>query len=309
MLIPSGLTQPDVALINNVAPAHLEGFGSIEGIARAKAEIFSGLSDNGIAIINLDSDFSEDWLELNKQRLCITYSVSGSADVFASDIEFGVDGCASFTLNVKGDSTSVTLTLPGEHNVANALAVAAAATAVEIPAAVIAAGLSNVEAVSGRLHPLQLTENLLVIDDTYNANPGSVKAAIDYLMKLPGKAILVLGDMGELGPDARELHREIGGYALNAGVAQLFTCGLLSTATADGFGASARHFTDKHALIEALARIGDEQTAVLVKGSRSARMEDVVEALTARFGADSDTDSIRDNSIQAGTNNTDRGNA
>lgn len=271
--------RPGVALVNNVAPAHLVGFGTLEGVARAKGEIYQSLDADGLAIINLDEPFSSLWLELVNDRPRLTYGSAASADVRGSDVRLEGDGCCSFLLHIHGSAVRVTLPIPGRHNVANALAAAAIARAVGLELEDIAAGLAGVPSVSGRMKMGRGLNGARLIDDSYNANPGSVRAAIDTLVSFAGRRVLVLGDMAELGATAAQLHREVGQYAREQGVDELWTVGQFSEEAATAFGASARHCASRDDLAAKLGSVLNTEVTVLVKGSRSAGMEAVVAAL------------------------------
>lgn len=271
--------EPDIALVNNVAPAHLQGFGSLDGVAHAKGEIYQGLSARGIAIVNRDEPFADDWLQSLEGRTVLSYGLGNDmVDVRALAVESLADGCCRFRLWVRGESAEVTLTIPGRHNVMNALAAACCAYAAGAELADIAAGLSSAVTVGGRMRVLGGLRGARVVDDSYNANPGSVRAAIDTLAQFAGRRVLVLGDMGELGDSAARLHAELGSYARERGIDELWTVGPLSAAAAATFG-SDRHFDDRTALADSLAPLLDREMTVLIKGSRSAGMEAVVAAL------------------------------
>lgn len=289
------LTQPDVAILNNVAEAHLEGFGSIQGVVQAKGEIFNGLNDDGIAIVNGDSEYKEYWLtRLNEKfhansKHILQFGLSAELDsisgsVTASDISLNKLGCATFTLHIDADSISIELALPGKHNVNNALAAASACYSVGASLQDIKLGLSKMASVKGRVNLHQVSDNLLVIDDTYNANVQSVKAAIDLLSSYEGKNILVLGDMAELGTDARRYHKEVGEYALTKDVDVLMSIGELSQSASSVMNKKGEHFSSQADVITKLEQlISNTECAIsiLVKGSRSAKMEQIVEQIIA----------------------------
>lgn len=278
----SHLVKPVAAVITNVGVAHLEGFGSREGIARAKGEIYAGLESTGVACINLDDPFASYWRELCRQRPQLHFSAKQTADVWASDIHQASTGCPAFTLHIGKESQAVALQLVGLHNVANALAAATLAHACRIPLSRIVTGLGNTRPVPGRLNVYALDENRRVIDDTYNANPASMKAAIDVLATMPGRKVLVTGDMGELGAATESGHVEVGEYAKMKKIDALYTVGQYGHFTASGFGSDAKVFSDQQGLIEDLEKELETVVTLLVKGSRSARMENVVHALTDR---------------------------
>ncbi|WP_341502924.1 UDP-N-acetylmuramoyl-tripeptide--D-alanyl-D-alanine ligase [Gallaecimonas sp. GXIMD4217] len=280
----AALVRPRVALVNNVAAAHLEGFGTLSGVARAKGEIYGALDRDGIAVVNLDDDFAQDWLGRLQDREVLTFGQRPDADIRAEQVLTRDDGCSQFKLVLKQQSVAVSLPLPGRHNVANALAAAAMAHALGVTPALIASGLATVKPVPGRLNVLPLGERGRLIDDTYNASVGAVMAAIDLLAGYGGRRVLVLGDLGELGEKARHYHAELGRYAKEKGIDNLLTQGVLSQAASDAFGLGAGHFDDKETLVTRLeALLADEQQpiSILVKGARSARMEAVVEKVAA----------------------------
>lgn len=285
----TGLTQPDVAVINNIAAAHLEGFGSLCGVARAKGEIFEGLSENGIALYNQDCQFANKWQWRLENKTVRRFSCVSESDCFSSNVVLDDRGCASFTLNTHVGNTFIELTVPGKHNVCNA--VAAALIALEFGASLddIRIGLAEMQPVSGRLNIHQLSPDLRLIDDTYNANVESIKAATELLASYPGKRILILGDMGELGAEARSYHQEVGEHALTCKIDHLLTVGVLSQVTTDTFNQSQKtgsHFSSKEALVEALHPLienEEQQISILIKGSRSAHMEDVVKKVISLY--------------------------
>lgn len=273
------LAQPDVALVNNVMPAHIAGFGSLEGVALAKGEIYLGLAAQGTAVVNIDDAFAPQWLAQLQQQSVIKVSLSdSSADCFARDITPAAEG-TGFTLVVQENTIAIHLPTPGEHNVRNALAAAACAFAVGANLSEIKRGLENFVPVSGRLSRRRARCGALVIDDSYNANPGSVRAAINVLAVQPGQKILVLGDMGELGEHAESMHAEVGHFAKTQQVDRLLTVGSLSRHASEAFGESAQHFATHAALMPILNTLIDEQTTVLIKGSRSAKMDVIVREL------------------------------
>ncbi len=274
-----GLVQPHAVVINNIGTAHLEGFGGREGIAKAKGEIFSGLLADGTAIINLDDEFAQYHVALCAKNKILTFSThNNNADIYASDARRLAGGVWAFNLHIAEQSTPITLQLIGQHNVANALAAAGLAWACGLSLQQIQQGLNQAQAAAGRMVMHQRGQ-VTVIDDTYNANPSSVQAAIDELALCSGRRIVVLGAMGELGADAEALHRQVGEYAQAKLLDALYCVGNFSTATASGYGAQAKVFAEQTALIDALrVELGSEVT-ILVKGSRSARMENVVHAL------------------------------
>lgn len=278
----SRMAAPTVALITNAGPAHLEGFGSLEGVARAKGEIFEGLPAHGTAVINADDAYAAFWRKLaGRARTTLAFGLEGGADVHADAVTVLPDGSSSFTLVTPQGAVPVTLPLPGRHNVVNALAAAAAALAAGADLEALRAGLGAVRAAPGRLQMRPARAGARILDDTYNANPASLAAALETLGGLPGSHWLVLGDMGELGPEGEALHAQAGRQARAAGVERLYTVGELSRSAARAFGAGAQHFPDAGALAEALAAALRPEVTVLVKGSRFMAMERVVGALTS----------------------------
>jgi UDP-N-acetylmuramoyl-tripeptide--D-alanyl-D-alanine ligase len=278
------LARPDVGVITNAGPAHLEGFGSIEDVARAKGELFADLAADGVAVINTEDRYAPLWRELAGDRRQVTFGLESQADVRARGIE--ADGERTrFTLVTPDGEMPVELPLAGRHNVLNALAAAAAAGALGLDVRRIGIGLTAAAPVAGRLQ-LRVSDipGVRLIDDSYNANPASLAAAVDWLTAQPGDAWLVLGDMAELGAGAAAAHAEAGRAARAAGVVRLFALGPLARAAADAFGHGAAHFDDRDALIAALRRELSSGVNLLVKGSRSARMDRVAHALFAGDG-------------------------
>lgn len=274
------LTRPEAALVNNLAAAHLEGFGSLAGVAKAKGEIYTGLPENGIAIMNADNNDWLNWQSIIGDRLVWRFSPNAAnSDFTAANIHVTSHG-TEFTLQTPMGSIDVLLPLPGRHNIANALAAAALSMAVGATLTAIKAGLAALKAVPGRLFPIQLSENQLVLDDAYNANVGSMTAAVQVLSEMPGYRVLVVGDMAELGAESEACHLQVGEAAKAAGIDRVLSTGKLSQAISHASGVG-EHFADKAALIARLHALLQEQPmmTILVKGSRSAAMEDVVHAL------------------------------
>lgn len=272
------LTQwscPSVGIITNAGPAHLKGFGSVTGVARGKGELFEELPENGIAVINADDPFADLWRRLAGSRRCITYGLVRQAEVRAT-----VVAPDRLELHWDGRTLPVRLRLPGRHNRLNALASAAAALALEVPGQAIHAGLEAIRPIPGRLCWRKGIGGARILDDTYNANPASLAAAIRVLAESSGRLWLVLGDMAELGDTARRLHRRAGWLARAGGVERLLAIGELAAESAAGFGPGAERFDDQETLVKVLsARLGPD-VAVLIKGSRSAAMDIVAGQLT-----------------------------
>ena len=274
------LTRPESALVNNLAAAHLEGFGSLAGVAKAKGEIFNGLPANGTAILNADSNDWPHWqANLHGKRVWRFSPQASDSDFTARDIRLRVDGTHFILQTPRGD-IDVTLPLPGRHNIANALAAAALALSVDAPLSAIQRGLKNLQAVPGRLFPIRLGEHQLLLDDSYNANVGSMTAAAQVLGEMPGYRVMVVGDMAELGEEAEQCHREVGLAAKAAGVDRVLSVGTLSANISESSGVG-EHFATKTALTERLRTLLSEhrELTVLIKGSRSAAMEQVVQNL------------------------------
>ena len=276
------IAAPTVALITNAGPAHLEGFGSVEGVARAKGELFAGLSEQGTAILNHDDVYAPLWRDLIGKRRVLSFGLEHAADVSA---EWAPAAHGSYMrMHTPQGQLEIRLHLPGRHNVLNALAASAAALAAGAELTDIQRGLESMQPVAGRLQMKNGIHRSAVIDDSYNANPASLSAAIEVLAAYPTTKWLVLGDMAELGADAASMHAEVGRQAHAVGINRLFASGSLSSLAAQSFGKDARHFATQNELItalqDALAAVTPGTVTLLVKGSRSAQMEHVVAALT-----------------------------
>jgi UDP-N-acetylmuramoyl-tripeptide--D-alanyl-D-alanine ligase len=283
------LTRPGIGVVTNAGAAHLEGFGGLEGVARAKGELFQALDAEGVAVLNADDRFAPLWAQLIGARATLRFGLEQAADVSVvpgtEQMDIGDALTTRFTLRSPAGDIPIRMQLCGRHNVSNACAATAAALAAGAGIADIQRGLASLEAVKGRLQLKRVMAEVRVLDDTYNANPTSLRAALEVLAVAPGKKILVLGDMGELGAGAEGMHGELGEEARDAGVDQLFTVGELTRFTTQRFGAGARHFATQEELISALrAELNARQrqaVTVLVKGSRRMQMERVVAALVA----------------------------
>lgn len=264
------LAKPTIAVINNAAEAHLEGLQNVAGVAKAKGEIFLGLTRDGTAILNRDDPHFDYWRGLIGHHHYLSFGLENSADISAKYIE-------NQPLNIQTPQGEMTITLPllGRHNAANALAATACAIAANIDLVMIKAGLENVKPAPGRMRQYELANNVKIIDDTYNANPFSLNAAVNTLATCPGIKIVVLGDMKELGTEAKALHFNSGQKIRAAGIDYLFTLGQLSLATTEAFGENAQHFTERDKLIAALLPYLKNDVTVLVKGSRSMQMEKI----------------------------------
>ena len=276
------LARPSVGVVTQCAPAHLEGFGSIEGVARAKGELFERLPDDAAAVVNADDPFAGLWRELARPRRCISFGAGADADVrvrAASDT-----GERRIALDTPAGEVKIDLALPGAHNAVNAGAAAAVAIAAGASLDAIREGLATVRPAKGRLESKRGPRGAEIIDDTYNANPVSLQAGLRVLGGRPAPRWLVLGDMAELGPEGANLHAEAGRHARCHGVERLLALGELSAEAARAFGAGATHFADCAALVERLRYELPDGATVLVKGSRSMAMERVVEAIAERAG-------------------------
>jgi UDP-N-acetylmuramoyl-tripeptide--D-alanyl-D-alanine ligase len=272
------IAQPNVAIVNNAQRAHVGILGSVEAIARAKGEIYAGLKPSGIAIVNEDDPYAGYWKKLNAGRRIVTFGFSPAADVRAT-----VEGPqVRFVTPV--DAFAVMLQVSGEHNVRNALAACAAAHALEIPPHDMQDGLSHFAGVPGRLQRRAGRSGSTVIDDTYNANPESMKAAVRVLASHAGRTVFVMGDMGELGDAGPEMHAEVGAFAREAGVDVLLALGEASRKAVEAFGSGARHFDSIDTIVEAAGHEAAQGATILVKGSRFMQMERVADALAPGDG-------------------------
>jgi UDP-N-acetylmuramoyl-tripeptide--D-alanyl-D-alanine ligase len=278
----AAIARPDIGLVNTIAPAHLERMGSVEGVAETKGALYQALPADGVAVINADDAFAKFFEGLAAGRRQLRFALDHKADVGADIVEQRVDG-SRFVLSTPVGDAEVDLPLAGRHNVANALAAASIALALDVPLDTIVEGLEQVPGVAGRLKLERMPGDWTLIDDSYNANPGSVGAAIDTLALAPHgegqERWLVLGDMAELGSGAKDLHAGIGRRAKERGIERLFAVGPLSAATVAAFGANGEHHPDKASLIASLKQHLHGGVTCLVKGSRSAGMEQVVAAL------------------------------
>lgn len=273
----ASLANPDVVVITNAGAAHLEGFGSVEGVAHAKGELLEIKDRPSVAVLNADDDYFPYWSTLVADVKTLSFGFSELADVRADNIKTGISG-STFKLHLPDGESNITLPLPGVHNIRNACAAAAVATALNIDNEQIKHALENIVPVTGRIQPLDGINGCTLFDDSYNANPLSVIAAAEFLAGLNGRSWLILGDMKELGEDATELHREVGASARASGIDRLFALGDLCKHAVEGFGDQASWFREIDALIDAVSR-ADSDTNVLVKGSRSMHMERVVDAM------------------------------
>ncbi|ARN74716.1 UDP-N-acetylmuramoyl-tripeptide--D-alanyl-D-alanine ligase [Oceanicoccus sagamiensis] len=274
--------EPTISVLTNAMAVHIEGFGSLENIGKTKGEIFEGLSASGTAIINLDDQFYSQWREQAGAASIVTFSKHNTAaDFYASDIALQTGGDMSFILHTPTGTQAVNLAILGEHNVMNAVAASAAAAAAGAGLDTIKNGLEKVKPVNGRLKSFA-HQGQTIIDDTYNASPGSMKAAIDVLMGFSGEHCLIMGTMGELGDMAISAHKEVAEYAAEKGVEQVLAVGEYAELVVQSFGKQAVAYSDMSELLLDIHRI--QSSVILIKGSRSARMERAVEALLASNG-------------------------
>ncbi|MCB5188589.1 UDP-N-acetylmuramoyl-tripeptide--D-alanyl-D-alanine ligase [Methylobacillus caricis] len=273
----TNIGKPDVALINNATSAHLGGLGSVEGVAHAKGEIFEGLADSGIAVINADDVHASLWQSLAAKHQVVTFGLDDTADVYAQ-YELKAD-ISELVIHTPKGTSAVTLPVAGLHNVRNALAATAVALSMGASLLSVSTGLTGFAGVNGRLQRKTGLNAAVLIDDTYNANPASMHAAVDVLSQQAGRRLLIIGDMGELGADEQQLHQELGAYARQAGIQRLFALGDLSRNTVLAFGDSAGHYGSVDELVAAVKPWLDATTTVLIKGSRFMRMERVVALL------------------------------
>lgn len=275
----SSIARPNVALITNAGAAHLEGFGSVEGVAKAKGEIFSGLAQSGVAVINADDQYSEYWQQVAKDFQQLRFGMDAdNAEIKANDVKIEANH-TDFILQTPKDSVSIRLSIGGKHNVLNALAASAVAYTQGVDIQEIKRALELFMPVKGRLEFHKSLREAIVIDDSYNANFDSTLAAIDVLADQQGKKILILGDMLESGGAAVELHEDVGRIAKEKGIDELLAFGELSQATAKAFGDDGQYFLEKQELIDFAVKQLHENVSILVKGSRGMRMEEVVNQL------------------------------
>lgn len=272
------IARPDAGVVTGIAPAHLEGFGDLAGVAREKGALFVALPSHGLAVAPVDSPWLDEWRQTSAVRRWVTFGFDARADVYARDLDYGSTG-TRFTLVTPDGEETAGLRLLGRHNVANALAAAALAWGFGVAADAIARGLAIVRPAPGRLVPRTLASGAALIDDTYNANPESVAAAVAAASASGRPVWLALGDLGELGPEAAAWHRRVGRDARAAGVRRLFTVGPLAAEAAHAFGRGATALESIESLVEAIRDALPSEAVLVVKGSRSARMERVVAAL------------------------------
>ena len=272
------MAQPQFSVINNVAPAHLEGFGNLLGVAKAKAEIFFGLADDGIGVFNADMDFVNEWKQVLANRKSLSFAIDNAADITAKDLQLDTSS-SHFMVELADEYHYINVPLPGKHNVANALAAIAITHAMSIPAEAMVKGLATMAAVPHRLQLRQGLRQSQLIDDSYNANPGSYQQALATLATFSGEHWLVLGDFGELGADSGRLHTQMGIDAKNAGVERLWTVGVQSKNACQIFGDGAQHFDDIVTLETALKQAITKEVTCLIKGSRFMQLDKLADSL------------------------------
>nr|WP_246167855.1 UDP-N-acetylmuramoyl-tripeptide--D-alanyl-D-alanine ligase [Propionivibrio limicola] len=275
----AGIARPTVALVTNAQRAHLAGMGSLDSIAVEKGSLFTGLAEDGVAVFSADEPWGDVWRSQIGTRKVMTFACERPADVTGNFRTHGLENHVAIAF--QGAEVAVDLALPGAHNARNALGAATAALAAGVSLAEVRDGLAAFRGIKGRLQRKAGLNGAVLLDDTYNANPDSVCAAIDVLASTVGKQILVLGDMGEIGEMSGQFHDEVGGYAKSQGIDQLLAFGEASAIAAHNFGAGGRHFKKLEDLIETLKGEMTPETIVLVKGSRFMRMERVVDAVAA----------------------------
>ena len=271
----SAIARPTLAVITNAASSHLSGVGgNIAGVAKAKGEIFTGLAANGTAILNADDPYYDYWRQLVGAAANLSFGLEKTADVTAT-----YTGRPALECRTPNGILPLEIPLPGRHNVMNALAATAAALAAGISPTAIQQGIATVQSAKGRMEQHFLPNGVRLIDDTYNANPFSLRAAVAILATCPGEKILILGDMRELGPEEVALHTEAGKHIASTHIDRLITYGTLTEHTSRAFGKEAKHFSSHAELLFALRPLLKKGVTVLIKGSRSMEMDKIVTAL------------------------------
>ena len=276
-LAPIG--APTVALVTNAQRAHLEGMGDLDEVAREKGSVFVGMPANGVAVINADDRYAPTWREMAGAHAVCTFGIDHVADVSGKVRQHGLE--TELQLSAPEGEAEIRLSIPGRHNARNAVAAAAACLAAGLPLAAVVAGLESFAGVKGRLQRRAGIKGAEILDDTYNANPDSVRAGIDVLAATIGRKLLVLGDMGEIGDASGQYHDEIGGYAKSQGIDRLYALGDAAQQAVRNFGEGAKHFCNVEKLIAAVDKELGPETTVLIKGSRFMKMERVADALAA----------------------------
>jgi len=272
------IAPPHVSVINNVAAAHLEGFGDLLGVAKAKAEIFLGLVEDGVGVINADMDYVEQWKQVLADRQVVSFGLDNDADIKALDLQLDASS-SHFMVELKGEFDYINLSLPGKHNVANALAAIAVTSAMDVPTIAIVKGLAAVSSVPHRLQLRHGVNQSQLIDDSYNANPGSYKQALATLSSFTGEHWLVLGDFGELGDESEQIHRQMGLDAKESGVQRLWTIGSESEQASNAYGVGAEHFNNIESLKDKLKDELSSDVVCLIKGSRFMQLDQLADSL------------------------------
>jgi UDP-N-acetylmuramoyl-tripeptide--D-alanyl-D-alanine ligase len=282
----SRYAAPDVVVITNAGAAHIEGFGDLQGVAETKGELISSLSEQGVAVLNRDDDYYRFWLELAGKRKTVSFGLNNKADLWADKISSTIINhqfVTQFQVHAGKQSIDMQLQLAGTHNVKNALAAAAVCSQFDISLEQIKQGLSLMQPVIGRLQPLIGSKDNIVIDDTYNANPASLKAGVEVLMQCQGEPWLVLGAFGELGDGSVDMHVKMGEMCRDMGIVKLFATGPDAKECVKAFGVGGQYFNSQDELIETLTSKIKGHETILVKGSRAQKMENVVAALVNNF--------------------------
>ena len=288
----ANIAAPQIGVITNAAPAHLEGLGSIADVAATKGELLDELPESGTAVLNCDDAFFDYWDERRQVRNRSSFGLASIADYRAENVRDRIEAgepSLKFTLHCPDGAIDLCIAMAGRHNVFNALAAAAAAQSAGASMDAIADGLAAVANVAGRLRPLQSDSGIMIYDDSYNANPASVGAAIAFLAGVDAPRWLVLGDMGELGDSGETMHREIGTAAREAGIDRLFCIGALSKATAEAFGPDAEWHETLDDLWASLQKQLPPRLSILIKGSRFMGLDRLVEDLVA-FGGQTESE-------------------
>ncbi|PKO94572.1 MAG: UDP-N-acetylmuramoyl-tripeptide--D-alanyl-D-alanine ligase [Betaproteobacteria bacterium HGW-Betaproteobacteria-10] len=276
-LVP--IAAPTVAVVTNAQRAHLEGMGDLDEVAREKGSIFTAMPTDGVAVINADDAYANTWRAMAGTHRVRSFAIDQPADVHGKVHLHGLE--TALALSAPEGEAAIHLAIPGRHNARNALAAAAACLAAGVPLSAVAAGLASFVGIKGRLQRRAGRKGAEILDDTYNANPDSVRAGIDVLASTIGRKLLVLGDMGEIGEASGQYHDEIGGYAKSQGVDRLYALGDAAQQAVRNFGEGAKHFCNAEKLIAAVDKELGPETTVLIKGSRFMKMERVADALVA----------------------------
>lgn len=273
------IALPHVAVLTNAAATHIEGFGDLDGVVRTKGEIIDGLQEGGVAVLNADDPYFSVWAARAATKRMVSFAVDAAADYRVDELQLDALGASRFILRSPAGDARVTLALTGKHNVLNAVAAAAASIEAGASLEAVVEGLAQVHPVAGRLSQLPGIAGAIVIDDSYNASPASFRAAIEVLASSAGNTVLIVGDMGELGTQSEQAHIELGLYAKQCGIGALWATGTYSALSVDSFGEKGCFFSSQEALIRHAQERLREGDIALVKGSRSAAMDRVVEQI------------------------------